>query len=111
MTAQGRVWLGLVRNLSFFDAISSNFAIINIASALTFPVLLIAFTFPHANIPLAILITVPPILAYNGLYSYFARAMPRSGALRPSTITVAATMMTGRWIATSRNNGTAPSSP
>ncbi len=70
---------GLVRNLSFFDAISSNFAIINIASALTFPVLLIAVTFPHANIPLAILITIPPILAYNGLYSYFARAMPRSG--------------------------------
>ena len=70
---------GLIRNLSFFDTISSNFAIINIASALTFPVLLIAVTFPHANIPLAILITIPPILAYNGLYSYFARAMPRSG--------------------------------
>jgi APA family basic amino acid/polyamine antiporter len=70
---------GLVRSLSLFDAFSSNLAIINIASALTFPVLLIAYSFPQANIPLAVLLTVPPILLFNGVYSLFSRAMPRSG--------------------------------
>jgi amino acid transporter len=70
---------GLVRSLSFFDAFFSNLAIINIASALTFPVLLIAFSFPGASIPLSILITLFPILVYNLLYSSFSKMMPRSG--------------------------------
>lgn len=70
---------GLVRTLSFFDALSSNLAIINIASALTFPILLIAYTFPQANIPLSVLLTIPPVLVFNGVYSLFSRAMPRSG--------------------------------
>jgi len=70
---------GLVRSLSFFDAFFSNLAVINIASALTFPVLLIAFSFPGASIPLSILITLFPILVYNLLYSSFSKMMPRSG--------------------------------
>jgi amino acid transporter len=70
---------GLVRSISFFDALFSNLAIINIASALTFPVILIAFSFPNANIPLAVLITLPLFLLYNLLYSTFSRIMPRSG--------------------------------
>jgi len=70
---------GLVRSLSFFDAFFSNLAIINVASALTFPVLLIAFSFPGASIPLSVLITLFPILVYNLLYSSFSKLMPRSG--------------------------------
>jgi len=70
---------GLVRSLSFFDAFFSNLAVINIASALTFPVLLIAFSFPGASIPLSLLITLFPILVYNLLYSSFSKMMPRSG--------------------------------
>jgi len=70
---------GLVRSLSFFDAFFSNLAVINIASALTFPVLLIALSFPGASIPLSILITLFPILVYNLLYSSFSKMMPRSG--------------------------------
>ena len=70
---------GLVRSLSFFDAFFSNMAIINLASALTFPVLLIAFSFPGASIPASVLITLFPILVYNLLYSSFSKLMPRSG--------------------------------
>jgi APA family basic amino acid/polyamine antiporter len=70
---------GLVRSLSLFDAFFSNLAIINVASALTFPVLLIAFSFPGASIPLSVLITLFPILLYNLLYSSFSKMMPRSG--------------------------------
>ncbi len=70
---------GLVRSLSFSDALFSNLAVINLASALTFPVLLIAFSFPGASIPLSILITLFPILSYNLLYSSFSKMMPRSG--------------------------------
>lgn len=70
---------GLVRSVSFLDAVFSNLAIINIASALTFPVLLIAYSFPGANIPLAFLLTLPLVLIYNLLYSYFIKMMPRSG--------------------------------
>jgi amino acid transporter len=57
----------------------SNLAIINLASALTFHVLLIAFSFPGASIPVSVLITLFPILAYNLLYSSFSKLMPRSG--------------------------------
>ena len=70
---------GLVRSLSFFDAFFSNLAVINIASALTFPVLLIVYSFPGASIPLSVLITLFPILVYNLLYSSFTKMMPRSG--------------------------------
>jgi amino acid transporter len=70
---------GLVRSLSFTDALFSNLAIINLASALTFPVLLIAFSFPGASIPISVLITLFPILVYNLLYSSFSKLMPRSG--------------------------------
>lgn len=70
---------GLVRSLTLFDALFSNLAIINLASALTFPVLLIAYSFPQANIPLSVALTVPPVLLFNGVYSLFSRAMPRSG--------------------------------
>lgn len=70
---------GLVRSLTLFDAFFSNLAIINIASALTFPVLLIVFSFPGANVPLSVLITLFPILVYNLLYSSFTKMMPRSG--------------------------------
>ena len=70
---------GLVRSLSFFDAFFSNLAVINIASALTFPVSLIAYSFPGASIPLSILVTLFPILVYNLLYSSFTKMMPRSG--------------------------------
>jgi amino acid transporter len=70
---------GLVRSLSLFDALFSNLAIINLASALTFPVLLIAFSFPGASIPISVLITLFPILVYNLLYSSFSKMMPRSG--------------------------------
>ncbi|HKM76259.1 MAG TPA: APC family permease [Candidatus Bathyarchaeia archaeon] len=70
---------GLVRSLSFFDAFFSNLAVINIASALTFPVLLIVYSFPGASIPFAVLITLFPILLYNLLYASFTKMMPRSG--------------------------------
>jgi amino acid transporter len=70
---------GLVRSLTLFDAFFSNLAIINIASALTFPVLLIVYSFPGANVPLSVLITLFPILVYNLLYSSFTKMMPRSG--------------------------------
>src|SRR5260370_4338035 len=70
---------GLVRELSAFDAFNLVFSAVLIPVGMT-QVLSFAPTFwPHANVLLSFLFSLPLVLCFGLVYLYFTIAMPRSG--------------------------------
>lgn len=69
---------GLVREIRAGDALAGNILLVNLVAAAVI-VSTLPFTFPGANMPLAILLSLIPALAVGTVYVLFNIAMPRSG--------------------------------
>ena len=69
---------GLVREIGAGDALAGNILLVNLVAAAVI-VSTLPFTFPGANMPLAILLSLIPALAVGTVYVLFNIAMPRSG--------------------------------
>jgi amino acid transporter len=69
---------GLTREISGRSALAGNVLLVNLVAAAAV-VVTIPFTFPGANMPLAILLAMIPSLVLGTVYVIFNVAMPRSG--------------------------------
>lgn len=70
--------MGLVKQISSADAVIGNILLVNFVAAVA-TLVVVPFTFPGANLPLAVLLAMLPALALGTVYVLFAVAMPRSG--------------------------------
>ncbi|MFI6285437.1 APC family permease [Streptomyces sp. NPDC051018] len=69
---------GVVRQISGADAVIGNILLVNFVAAVA-TLVVVPFTFPGANLPLAVLLALLPALALATVYVLFALALPRSG--------------------------------
>lgn len=69
---------GLVREISAGDALAGNVLLVNLVAAAAV-IATLPFTFPGANMPLAVLLALVPSFALATVYVLFNIAMPRSG--------------------------------
>ncbi len=94
---------GLVREISGQDALIGSLVCFNLAIA-AITLLALPYTFPGANMPIAVLLALIPATLLGGVYVLFGVVMPRSGgdyvyisrAIHPS-IGLAANMSATAW--------------
>ncbi len=94
---------GLVREISSQDALIGSLVCFNLAIA-AITLMTLPYTFPGANMPIAVLLALIPAAVLGGVYVLFGIVMPRSGgdyvyisrAIHPS-IGLAANMSATAW--------------